>query len=168
MLYVYGFDEAAGNFQENNYGNGGAGSDSVNSEAQDGSGTCNANFGTPADGGNPTMQMFVCGDKDGDFDNLVIVHEYGHGISTRLTGGPGNSGCLNGDEQMGEGWSDYFAIAGTMDMGVSNPVHRPMATYALSEPTTGTDGLRNAPYDTSFAVNGYTYGDISNSAFLSV
>ena len=50
LLYQYGFDEVAGNFQENNYGNGGAGSDSVNAEAQDGSGTCNANFSTPADG----------------------------------------------------------------------------------------------------------------------
>ena len=65
------------------------GSDSVNAEAQDGSGTCNANFGTPPDGSNPTMQMYICGDKDGDFDNLVIVHEYAHGISNRLTGGPG-------------------------------------------------------------------------------
>ena len=45
MVYQYGFDEASGNFQENNYGNGGAGSDYVNAEAQDGSGTCNANYG---------------------------------------------------------------------------------------------------------------------------
>ena len=85
LVYVYGFDEEAGNFQENNYGNGGSENDSVNAEAQDGSGTCNANFGTPPDGSNPTMQMYVCNDKDGDFDNLVIVHEYGHGISNRLT-----------------------------------------------------------------------------------
>ena len=102
VMHTYGFDEAGGDFQENNYGNGGAGSDSVNAEAQDGSGTCNANFGTPPDGSNPTMQMYVCSDKDGDFDNLVIVHEYGHGISNRLTGGPGNTGCLNNSEQFGE------------------------------------------------------------------
>ena len=76
IMYQFGFDDVSGNFQENNYGNGGLGSDSVNAEAQDGSGTCNANFGTPPDGGNPTMQMYICGDKDGDFDNLVILHEY--------------------------------------------------------------------------------------------
>ena len=58
VLYRYGFDEASGNFQENNYGRGGAGSDSVNADAQDGSGTNNANFGTPPDGSNPRMQMF--------------------------------------------------------------------------------------------------------------
>lgn len=58
VLYRYGFDEASGNFQENNYGRGGAGSDSVNADAQDGSGTDNANFSTPPDGSNPRMQMY--------------------------------------------------------------------------------------------------------------
>ena len=58
-LYDVGFTEAQGNFQENNFGRGGAGSDSVNAEAQDGSGTDNANFATPADGSNPRMQMYL-------------------------------------------------------------------------------------------------------------
>src|SRR5690606_7618467 len=108
IMYQYGFDEVSGNFQQNNYGNGGLGNDYVNAEAQDGSGTCNANFGTPRDGSNPRMQMYICGDKDGDFDNLVILHEYGHGVSNRLTGGPNASSCLQNQEQMGEGWSDFF------------------------------------------------------------
>jgi hypothetical protein len=58
-LKTHGFDEAAGNFQEDNGGLGGLGSDSVNAEAQDGSGTDNANFATPADGSNPRMQMYL-------------------------------------------------------------------------------------------------------------
>ena len=58
-LKEFGFDEAAGNFQEDNFGEGGAGSDSVNAEAQDGSGTDNANFATPSDGTNPRMQMYL-------------------------------------------------------------------------------------------------------------
>ena len=37
-MYHYGFDEAAGNFQENNYGNGGTGKDFVVAEGQDGGG----------------------------------------------------------------------------------------------------------------------------------
>ena len=57
--YVYGFDEAAGNFQSNNYGNGGNGGDWVNMHVDDGSGTNNANMATPGDGANPTMQMFL-------------------------------------------------------------------------------------------------------------
>lgn len=57
--YAYGFDEAGGNFQANNYGNGGSGNDYVNVQVHDGSGTNNATFGTPTDGGNGTMQMFL-------------------------------------------------------------------------------------------------------------
>jgi extracellular elastinolytic metalloproteinase len=58
-LYRHGFNEAALNFQENNFGKGGLGSDSVDAEAQDGSGTDNANFSTPGDGTNPRMQMYL-------------------------------------------------------------------------------------------------------------
>jgi extracellular elastinolytic metalloproteinase len=59
VLYRHGFVEAAGNFQEHNFANGGRGSDSVNAEAQDGGGTDNANFATPRDGQNPRMQMYL-------------------------------------------------------------------------------------------------------------
>jgi len=58
VLYEHGFDEASGNFQDNNYGNGALGDDFVFADAQDGSGTNNATFGTPPDGSNPRMTMF--------------------------------------------------------------------------------------------------------------
>ena len=58
-LYTHGFNEGNGNFQVNNFGLGGAGNDPVSAEAQDGSGTDNANFSTPADGSAPRMQMYV-------------------------------------------------------------------------------------------------------------
>ena len=163
LVYVYGFDEEAGNFQENNYGNGGSESDSVNAEAQDGSGTCNANFGTPPDGSNPTMQMYVCDDKDGDFDNLVIVHEYGHGISNRLTGGPTNTGCLGNNEQMGEGWSDYYGVLMTIEPGDLGTDARGVGTYLFGQ---GADanGIRPYPYSTDLAINPQTYDDICNLA----
>ncbi|MEZ4294534.1 MAG: M36 family metallopeptidase [Polyangiaceae bacterium] len=47
-LYSVGFIESTGNFQVNNFGNGGSGNDPVLAEAQDGSGTDNANFATPS------------------------------------------------------------------------------------------------------------------------
>jgi extracellular elastinolytic metalloproteinase len=59
VLYAAGFNEAELNFQENNFSRGGAGSDSVNAEAQDGGGIDNANFATPNDGQNPRMQMYL-------------------------------------------------------------------------------------------------------------
>jgi extracellular elastinolytic metalloproteinase len=59
ILYQFGFDEKAGNFQQNNYNKGGTGADQVLAEAQDGSGTNNANFATPPDGSSGRMQMFL-------------------------------------------------------------------------------------------------------------
>jgi hypothetical protein len=59
ILYRHGFDEVAGNFQVDNFGKGGRASDAVQAEAQDGSGTDNANFATPPDGRSPRMQMFL-------------------------------------------------------------------------------------------------------------
>ena len=59
VWYQYGFDEVSGNFQQNNYTNGGLSSDFVIAEAQDGSGMANANFATPPDGENPRMQMYL-------------------------------------------------------------------------------------------------------------
>ena len=59
LLYAAGFTEAQGNFQNNNFNKGGLGSDAVQAEGQDGSGTDNANFSTPADGTKPRMQMYL-------------------------------------------------------------------------------------------------------------
>jgi hypothetical protein len=59
ILYRHGFTESAGNFQLDNFGLEGASGDPVNAEAQDGGGTDNANFATPADGSSPRMQMYL-------------------------------------------------------------------------------------------------------------
>ena len=58
-LYQLGFTEAAGNFQSDNFGRGGSGNDAVQADAQDGSGTDNANFSTPPDGSPGRMQMYI-------------------------------------------------------------------------------------------------------------
>ncbi|TMQ70424.1 MAG: T9SS type A sorting domain-containing protein [Candidatus Eisenbacteria bacterium] len=57
--YDSGFNEAAGNAQTSNYGRGGIEGDNIRAEAEDYSGTNNANMSTPADGGRPRMQMYV-------------------------------------------------------------------------------------------------------------
>jgi len=308
VWYHYGFDEVSGNFQENNYGNGGQGGDYVFADAQDGGGTNNANFATPGDGNNPRMQMFLwtaggatanyltvnspgsisgsysatgatygpglpatpitadvvlvddgsaapteacnalvngadvngkialidrgnctfvnkvlnaqnagavavimvnnvagapitmggtdnsitipsimisqadgnlikaqlpnvnatisnvggSNERDGDFDNGIIVHEYGHGISTRLTGGPSTS-CLGSDEQMGEGWSDYFGLVMTVEAGDQGADVRGIGTYPTGQAVNGT-GIRTYPYSTDMNVNPHTYGDIGGES----
>ena len=58
-FYDAGFDEAAGNAQQDNYGRGGLGGDRMRAEAQDNGGTNNANMYTPADGASPRMQMYI-------------------------------------------------------------------------------------------------------------
>ena len=304
ISYQYGFDEASGNFQFNNQNRGGTGNDFVIADAQDGSGTNNANFSAPADGSSGRMQMYlwsavpgltvntpasIAGDYqavesafssnnklvdvgpvtgqvvyyndnaagslheacsgapvnsvagkialidrancnftvkvknaetagaiavimvnnvagspvimggtdntitipavmvsiddglilkgqlnnnlnvtlaggqlvDGDIDNGVIAHEYTHGISIRLTGGPSQSSCLNNAEQMGEGWSDYFSLMVTQDWpnsnvnsGFANP--RSIGTYVIGQLPTD-NGIRSQKYCTDFSVNNKVY-----------
>ncbi len=308
ILYQYGFDESGGNFQSNNYGKGGQGSDHVYAECQDGSGTNNANFSTPPDGGNPRMQMFnwsassnsadlftvnspasvagtysisqatfgpgitstaitgdvveafdnsadpalvcntpttnvsgkiamvergectfvtkvqnvqdqgaiaciVCNNVaggtvtmsgssstitipvvmlsagdcanlkaagnlnvtlvdngnsgpsqwDSSFDNGIVIHELVHGLSTRLTGGPGSSSCLFNEEQMGEGISDWYGLMLTMNAGDTGAAPRGIGTWVANQATTG-QGIRPAPYSTDMNFhNNYTYGNLCDS-----
>ena len=81
-LYRLGFDEAAGNFQSSNFGKGGLGNDPVNAEAQDGSGTDNANFATPGDGSSPRMQMYLWSGVGPDSFLTVGSTDYGAFQST--------------------------------------------------------------------------------------
>lgn len=312
VFYQHGFTEAAGNFQNDNMGRGGAGNDYVLAEAQDGSGTDNANFATPADGGSGRMQMFlwsavggitisspssiagnyssvesnlsannklqnlgsrtgqvvlfkddatgttsfacsggpandlvgkialinrgncsfvikikeaqdagaigvimvnnVAGspitmggtdntitipavmvsnvdgasiynqlisnqtvnatlnvgvELDGDVDNGIVVHEYGHGISNRLTGGRTNASCLSNAEQGGEGWSDYMALMLTQNWATTTLADktkpRGVGTYAIGENING-EGIRAYPYCTDMAINPLTYADVGGTS----
>jgi extracellular elastinolytic metalloproteinase len=102
--------------------------------------------------------------RDGDFDNGIIAHEYGHGISNRLTGGRLNSSCLSNYEQMGEGWSDFFGLWMTTKVGDIGTTGRGIGTYASSEPTTGP-GIRPTRYSTDMAINGATYALIGTPGY---
>jgi extracellular elastinolytic metalloproteinase len=147
-LYRHGFTESAGNFQANNFGKGGAGNDPVMAEAQDGGGTNNANFATPADGSRPRMQMYLwtrtTPSRDGDLDSDIVWHEYGHGLTWRMIGNM--SGPFAG--AIGEGMSDTLAIYINNDDRVGE--------YSYNSST----GIRRYRY------SGYplTYGDLTGSS----
>jgi extracellular elastinolytic metalloproteinase len=172
VSYRYGFDEASGNFQVNNYGHDGLGNDYVQAEAQDGSGTNNANFGTPADGSRPRMQMYLWTSTttanqrliDGDLDSGVIIHEGTHGISNRLTGGPSVTGCLSHQEREGEGWSDFLALAMTTLPGESGEQGRGMGPYVLGQPNRQGAGIRITRYSTNMSIDPATYDRIKTAA----
>ncbi len=100
---------------------------------------------------------------DGDFDNGIIAHEVGHGISSRLTGGPANVNCLFNAEAMGEGWSDWFALMMTMDASMTESTPRGIASFALSQSPSGS-GLRVYPYTTDMSVNPRTLASSNTTA----
>ncbi|HKR11905.1 MAG TPA: M36 family metallopeptidase [Pyrinomonadaceae bacterium] len=155
--YNLGFTETARNFQVNNFGRGGTGNDSVRAEAQDGSGTNNANFATPPDGSRPRMQQYLFTspnpDRDSSVDGDVVFHEYGHGISNRLIGN--GSTALSGTQSgaMGEGWSDYWATTLNNDGAVGE--------YVTNNP----NGIRRAAYTVPAATVHDSYADVGTGGF---
>lgn len=159
LLYKLGFNEAAGNFQTNNNGKGGLGGDEVILNAQDGSGTNNANFATPPDGQKPRMRMYTwtysTPQRDSSLEAGVVIHEYTHGLSNRLTGGPANSNCLNALEAggMGEGWGDFFATVARLKASDTASTDYPMGVWVYNN----AKGIRAYPYSTSLTANPQTY-----------
>jgi uncharacterized repeat protein (TIGR01451 family) len=169
-LYELGFTEAAGNFQVDNFGRGGAGGDPVMADAQDGSGTDNANFATPPDGESPRMQMFLFGapspDRDGDLDAEVILHEYTHGLSNRRVGGGVGISALQ-TRGLGEGWSDFYALA--LLSGPGDDLNGVYAAGGYISFLLGGErgnyyfGIRRYPYSTDMTKNPLTFKDIDPS-----
>jgi extracellular elastinolytic metalloproteinase len=98
--------------------------------------------------------------NDGDLDDGIISHEYTHGISNRLTGGPAAYTCLQNAEQMGEGWSDYNALMTTTNWATAQLTDgakgKTLGTYVLDEVPTGR-GIRTYPYSTDMSVDPWTY-----------
>ncbi|MGH9248101.1 MAG: M36 family metallopeptidase, partial [Acidimicrobiales bacterium] len=106
------------------------------------------------------------GIRDGDFESGIIIHEYGHGVSNRLTGGP-SINCLTGDEQAGEGWSDYLAIAMLLDPAVDDPESpRGMGPYALFQDSRQDAGIRPRPYSRDMSIQPFTYDSIKTGGWL--
>ncbi|CAG8492994.1 1_t:CDS:2 [Acaulospora morrowiae] len=169
LFYRYGFDEVAGNFQQDNHGKGGKGKDAVIANAQDGSGFNNANFATPPDGKNGKMRMYVWDVvnpwRDGDLESGIIIHEYAHGISTRLTGGPANSNCLGWGEAggMGEGWGDFFATI----LRINSTIDR-TKNFGMGDWANGGEGIRKYMYSTSLKTNPETFSYLDKPGYWGV
>ena len=102
----------------------------------------------------------------GDLDTATIIHEYSHGVSNRLTGGL-NVNCLTGQEQMGEGWSDWHAVVALIDTAKDDPDGpRGIFPYVIYEPPRTSRGLRNRPYSRNMEIQPSTYDSIKQGAWL--
>ncbi len=100
---------------------------------------------------------------DSAFANGTIIHEYAHGVTTRLSGGALNASCLSAPESagMGEGWSDFYELAFTAGPEDQRRDRRPVGTFVSGEPPTGA-GIRTFPYSTALAIHPLTYADIAD------
>ncbi|KAJ3367912.1 Fungalysin/Thermolysin Extracellular metalloproteinase 5 [Allomyces arbusculus] len=95
--------------------------------------------------------------RESVFDLVVPHHEFFHGVSNWLTGGPSNSDCLSMRQAkgMGEGWSDMFALAVDMldNPTVTRDSATPFAPYVMGNPA----GMRTFPYTSDLTVNPSRY-----------
>ncbi|NQV25160.1 MAG: proprotein convertase P-domain-containing protein [Rhodopirellula sp.] len=167
IYYQYGFTEAAGNFQVNNYGRGGIGNDPLLADAQDGADLANGagldrtRFMTPPDGESPRVQVSVYNFsnpyRDSDFDTTVLAHEYTHGLTRRLTGGAADTDTLNALQSAGmdEGWADWYSLmvhqvaTDSIDDGFA------IGTYSLGQDPSGP-GFRRQLYSFDMSVDPIT------------
>jgi extracellular elastinolytic metalloproteinase len=101
--------------------------------------------------------------RDGDMEAGIVIHELSHGLSTRLTGGPKNSGCLGWGEAggMGEGWGDFLA---TTIRSTATYQDYPMGAWAANR----AKGIRNYPYSLDKSVNPSTYKTLDKPGYWGV
>jgi uncharacterized repeat protein (TIGR01451 family) len=176
-LYQLGFTEAAGNYQDNNFGRGGIGGDHIIGYVQAGADvglTDNAFFQGAPDGINGQVFMFTWSspnpNRDGSLDTDVLLHELTHGVSMRLVGGGVGISALQ-TAGMGEGWSDFFAIS-----LASEATDDPDAVYAsggyVGYQFGGQNfanyyfGLRHYPYCADMSKDPFTFKDIDPTQIL--
>lgn len=67
--------------------------------------------------------------------------------------------CLENDEQMGEGWSDFFTLVTTVKSGDVGTTPRGIGNYVTKGGVNG-GGIRRLPYTTNMNINNQTYDDI--------
>jgi extracellular elastinolytic metalloproteinase len=157
FFYLLGFRERDGNFQRDNLGRGGIASDRVDARAYSGPVSGTASMGTPIDGSSPVMKMGLVQstNRHTAFDSSVVFHEFMHGVTNRLVGGPHNSRALDEPQSggMGEGWGDYIACTINDSTVVGSwVVNRPL-------------GIRRHAYDDNFPG---TFGDVGSPAYSEV
>ncbi|KAH6582254.1 hypothetical protein BASA50_000951 [Batrachochytrium salamandrivorans] len=162
ISYQYGFTEKAGNFQKDNFGKGGKGNDAVTINVLNPSKTNGAGFIIPPDGQPGVMNMHryttATPNRNPGFDNTVVIHEYTHGISSRLTGGASAGSCLSTLESkgMGEGWGDMMAMMVLAKSSDTATTGIPIGAYVRNNPK----GVRSHLYTTDMTANPLTYGDL--------
>ncbi|MCX6623746.1 MAG: M36 family metallopeptidase, partial [Acidobacteria bacterium] len=171
LFYSIGFDEASGNFQERNFGRGGAGGDAMYLYVQYGvaaTGTPRLNnssfagYGAADDGTRTSLRLYVNTLPgylaDDAYDAGVILHEYTHGVTFRLAQ---DLYSTYQGASMAEAWSDFFALEFLTPEG--SPVD---GSYELGAYAFGSGALRSRPYSTSLETNPLTFANLAHVLYL--
>ncbi|KAH7102041.1 Fungalysin metallopeptidase-domain-containing protein [Auriculariales sp. MPI-PUGE-AT-0066] len=162
ILYRYGFTETAFNFQYQAADlSMEPGPDMVLTSVQDMSDHNNAQFSSAPDGVPGMLRLwtfdYATPNRDSALANDIILHEYAHGLTNRMTGG-GTAKCLQTDESrgLGEGWSDAFAN------WVWQTGRDSIGDFATGAWVIGDvpEGIRSHPYSVDSAVNPLKYSDL--------
>jgi len=97
-------------------------------------------------------------------DGLIVIHEYTHGISNRLTGGPSNAGALGAVQSggMGAGWSDFLSLMLTQKPSDTSTTSGGVGTSSPGQSSSGV-GIGRFPYNTNMAVNPLTIGSYNST-----
>lgn len=160
FFYLLGFDEASGNFQEVNTTGQGFGTDRVFAQIHDGPVPGTASMGTQVDSLNPVMNMGLLSatGRHTALDADVVFHEFAHGVSNRLVGGPLNVWALDAPQSggMGEGWSDYYALT------ILNILRNQDKTVVGDWVAARSSGIRMHPYDDNYPGN---FGDLGRPPY---
>jgi extracellular elastinolytic metalloproteinase len=85
-------------------------------------------------------------------------------VSNRLTGGPSNGGCLDGTESggMGEGWSDFMAVASHIKPTQDRTLDYGMSPWVLNN----TIGIRKYPYSTNMTTNPLLWSAVNDNEWV--
>jgi extracellular elastinolytic metalloproteinase len=141
-FYMLGFRETDGNFQQDDFDRGGTPVDRVDARVFNEPVFGTANMRTLVDGASPIMQMgpVTSTGRHTALDSSVVFHEFMHGVTNRLVGGPLNLHALDAIQSagMGEGWGDFNACT-LNDTTV-------VGAWVVDRP----GGIRRFPYDSNF------------------
>src|SRR5262249_53465539 len=101
-------------------------------------------------------------ERDGDVDNTVVGHEWGHYLHHRLALCEDGQQC-NG---MSEGWADFNALLMMLREGDNRDSSYAEGPYATGDGTFDSAyfGIRRFPYSTNHAQNDMSFRHISDAA----
>ncbi|HEU4729764.1 MAG TPA: M36 family metallopeptidase [Kofleriaceae bacterium] len=101
-------------------------------------------------------------ERDGDLDNTVVTHEWGHYMHHRLAlcGGAGGQQCGG----MSEGWGDFNALMMMVREGDNRDGTFAVGPYALADgtPDTAFFGIRRFPYSRDRTKNDLSFRHIGD------